>query len=244
MKNICLTLSICASLLVAVATASAEERKFETTVSAGAALTDGNSETLQANASIVAEGEIENLGSVRGGVVGNYGETTANDEKETTVENAQAFANAKRTLSPAAFAYLDTSLLYDNIARIDSRATLGPGAGMFLMKNDTTKISAEAGLSYIWEDVADIDDEYAAARVAERFDHQLNHSARIWQSVEFLPQIDDFGNYLINAEVGVEAALNSRLNLRLVLHNRYDSEPGAGLEQNDLSLIAGVSIKL
>ena len=244
MKNIRMPLAVAVTLLMAVTSSPAEERKFDVTVSAGAALTDGNSETLQANASIVAEGEIENLGSVRGGVVGNYGETTANDEKATTVENAQAFANAKRTLSPAAFAYLATSLLYDNIARIDYRATLGPGAGIFLIKNDTTKLSVEAGFSYIWENVADIDDEYAAARAAERFDHQLGHSARIWQSLEFLPQIDDFGNYLIDAEIGAEAALNSRLNLRLVLHNRYDSEPGTGLEQNDLSLIAGVSIKL
>jgi len=244
MKNTLMTLFVSLALLAAATMSSAEERKFAATVSAGASLTDGNSETLQANAGIVAEGEIEDLGSVRMGVEGNYGETTADDERETTVENVEAFANAKKTLSETTFVYGDTSFLYDDIALINYRATLGPGAGMFLMKNDTTKLSVEAGLSYVWEDVANINDDYAAVRAAERLDHQLNKTARIWQSVEFLPQIDDFANYLINAEVGAEAALNSRLNLRLVLQNRYDSEPGEGLEENDLSLIAGVSIKL
>ena len=244
MKHRRMTLSVCMALLVTVSSSSAEKSKFETTVSAGATLTDGNSETLQANAGIIAKGEQENLGSVRMGVEGSYGETTVNDQKETTVENATAFANAKKTLSETTFSYMDTSFLYDNIARIDYRATLGPGAGLFLIKNGATKLSLEAGLSYIWEDVADISDDYAAVRTAERFEHRLSQNATIWQSLEFLPQIDDFKNYLINAEIGAEAALNSRLNLRLVLQNRYDSEPGAGLVENDLSLIAGVSIKL
>ncbi len=61
-------------------------------------LTDGNSETLGANASLVAEGEKEGLGSVIAGAEVNYGEsrltteatdaggtTTVSETNETTV---------------------------------------------------------------------------------------------------------------------------------------------------------------
>jgi len=35
-----------------------------------------------------------------------------------------------------------------------------------------------------------------------------------------------------------------RLNLRLVLQDKYDNTPGVGLEKNDLTLIGGIRIKL
>jgi hypothetical protein len=36
--------------------------------------------------------------------------------------------------------------------------------------------------------------------------------------------------------------MNAHLNLRLVLQDKYDSTPGAGLEENDVALIAGISL--
>ena len=224
--------------------ATAQDGGLETTVAGGITLTDGNSETLQANGSIVSEGEREGLGSVRFGVEASYGENTVDDQSNTTTENAKVFGNAKKTLSEMTFAYLDVSVLYDDIARIDYRAVAGPGAGLYLVKNDATKLSIESGLSYVWEDVADVSDDYVALRVAQRLDHSLNETAKLWQSVEYLPQVEDFGNYLLNAELGAEAALNARMSLRLVLQDKYDSDPGVGLKENDVTLVAGISVKL
>ena len=59
-----------------------------------------------------------------------------------------------------------------------------------------------------------------------------------------MPQAEDFDDYLLNAELGVEAALNSHVNLRTVLQNRYDNTPGEGLEKNDLALITGIGVSL
>lgn len=235
--------------LVAVAVlagqmAVAADKPFETTVSLGVNLTDGNSETLQANGSLVTEGEKEGLGSVRVGVEGNYGESTINEETDTTVQNAKGFGNVKKTLSPMSFAYLDGNVLYDDIALIDYRVTVGPGLGVFLIKDDATKLSITVGASYIWEEVDNVTDDYASLRVAQRFERQLTATSKIWESVEYLPEFADFNNYLINAEIGAEAALNSRLNLRVVLQDKYDNQPAADLERNDLTLIAGIVFKL
>ncbi len=231
------------SHLIAVAQ-EAKPEGFKSTFSAGLSLTDGNSETLQANASLLTEGEKVGLGSVRAGVEANYGESTVASNKQTTVENVRVFANAKKTVTPRTFASLNGEALYDNIAMIDYRATLGPGFGVFLVKNDRTSFSIEAGPSYIWEEVADVKDDYLALRFAERVDHAFSKTAKVWQSFEYLPRLDDFGDYLMIAEVGAEAALNARLNLRIVLQDKYDSTPGAGLEKSDLSLIAGFSVSL
>ncbi|HPY62663.1 MAG TPA: DUF481 domain-containing protein [Kiritimatiellia bacterium] len=217
---------------------------FATTLNAGLTMTDGNSETLAANASLVTEGEKEGLGSVRAGVEGNYGESTVNDEKETTVENAKVFANVKKTLTPRTFAVLDGSVLYDDVALVDYRVTLGPGLGVYLVKSDKHELSLEIGPSYVWEKVDGVTDDFLALRIAERGSCQITDNTKFVQSVECVPNTEDFNDYLITAEAGVETAMSERWSLRVVLQDKYDSTPAADAEHNDISLIAGVAFTL
>lgn len=235
---------IVATAVAQEAAQDAKTERFKNTLSIGVTMTDGNSETLQANAALVTEGEQKGLGSVRAGIEGNYGESTVGDQKDTTIENARLFANAKKTITSMTFAYLDGSVLYDNIADIDYRTTIGPGLGSYLLKSDTQALSVEAGLSYIWEKVDGLSDNYLAIRIAERFEQTLSATAKAWQSAEYLPKADDFGDYLINAELGLEAAISTSMNLRVVLQDKYDSTPAIELERNDLTLIAGISVNL
>ena len=238
---------------------NAEVKKpgFATSLNAGLTMTDGNSETLAANASLATEGEKEGLGSVIAGIEGNYGESTVEststdadgnvattEADEKTIENAKAHANAKKTLSPMTFAYLDGSLLYDGVALIDYRATLGPGLGFYLVKNDKRSLSLEAGPSYVWEKVDGETDDYLALRFAERYSCQATKTAKLVQSLEYVPEAEDFDNYLLTGEIGVEASINDHLSLRVVVQDKYDNTPAEGKERNDLSLIAGLGLSL
>jgi putative salt-induced outer membrane protein YdiY len=92
--------------------------------------------------------------------------------------------------------------------------------------------------------VNDVKDDYFAVRFGQRLTQALGPSAKLWESVDYVPTADDFSDYLLISEVGVEAAMNSRLSLRVVLQDKYDSTPGEGLEKNDLTLIAGIGVKL
>ena len=238
--------------------AAAPKDGWTTTLNAGLTMTDGNSETLAANVGLAAEGEKDGLGSVIAGADFNYGESTVSstatdpatgesvvtETEETTVENAKIFANAKKTLSPKTFAYLDGTVLYDDVALIDYRATLGPGLGFYLLKNDKRALSLEAGPSYVWEQVDGASNDYLALRFAERYSCQATKTAKLVQSLEYMPEAEDFDNYLMVGEIGVEAAMNDRLSLRVVLQDKYDSTPAPGAERNDLSLIAGLGFTL
>lgn len=236
----------------------APESGFETALNVGLSLTDGNSETLTANGSLVTEGEKDGLGSVLAGVEANYGENTVVsettdeatgetmrvEEDDTTVNNAKAYVNVKKTLSDMTFAYLDGSVLTDDIALIDYRAMTGPGLGAYLIKNDQRTLSLEAGPSYLWEKVSDVSDDYLVLRFAERYVCQATETAKLIQSLEYIPEASDFDSYLLNAEIGLEAAMNDHLSLRVVLQDTYDSTPAAEAERNDLSLIAGIGLTL
>lgn len=234
------------AFLTAVGGAVAQEgaAPMKISLDIGATLTDGNSESTKANASLNVQAEKEKLGSILGGIQVNYGESKVDGEEEKDLDNAKAFINVKKTATPMTFFYFDTSALYDNIADIDYRLTAGPGGGFYAVKSARDTLSFEAGPTYVWERVAEEDDDYLAVRVAQRYEHVFAPGTRFWQSAEYLPEAGDFGNHLLNAEVGCEAALNSRMSLRLVLQDKYDSEPGPDLERNDILFIAGVSFKL
>ncbi len=233
-----------ASLGLAASAQDEADASFKNTLAAGLTLTDGNSETLQANASLLSVGEKEGLGTIRAGIEANYGESQVADTKETTVDNAKAYFNAKKTLSRVTFSYVDLSVMYDDIAKVDYRTTFGPGLGLYVLKSDARSLLVEAGPAYIWEKVDGVSSDYLAIRVAERFELQLSETANLWQSAEYLPEAEDFENYLLNAEVGIEAAVNSRVSLRLVYQYKYDNQPGEDLEKGDRTLIAGVSVSL
>lgn len=222
----------------------AKEAEFDTTLAAGLTLTKGNSESSQFNASILTVGEKENLGSIRAGAEFNYGESTVDDESDVSTENFKLFGNAQKEINKFNTYYLDGSYFEDNVAEVDYRITFGPGFGHYTIKNPETKLLFEAGPSYVWESVAGDSDHFAALRIAERFDHKLSDTSKVWQSLEILPQIDDFSRHLMNFELGVESKLNDTINLRVVFQDKYNSEPGEGNDKNDLTLIAGISMKL
>ncbi|NLB56618.1 MAG: DUF481 domain-containing protein [Lentisphaerae bacterium] len=227
-------------------TANAEEksRKFESSLSLGITYTDGNSENLLFNAALTTEGEREGLGSIKAGIEGNYGNSRVDEEKETTVKNAKAFLDAKKTISPKTYGGLDLTALYDDIAEIDYRLIIAPNLGMYAVKSDKLALCFEVGPAYVFEKLDGEDADYFALRLAEECKFQISETAKAWQSAEYLSKADDFDKYLINAELGVEAALNSRLNLRVTLKNRYDNEPSDEKERNDFQLIAGINIAL
>lgn len=238
---------VCAATVIAgVAWAqapAAPAAKNERSFNAGLTLTDGNSETMAANASLIASGEKQGLGSYRVGLEGNYGESTVDEITSTTVGNAKGYGTVRRTLSDRLYATLDATVLHDDIAEIAYRATLGPGLGVYLVKNERVALSFDLGPSYVWEEVGGIEDDYLALRAAQRLDVRFNANAKLWESVEYVPDVEDFGSYLLNAEVGVEATLTERIVLRIVLQNKYDSTPSAGLEKSDLSLVSGLGVK-
>lgn len=244
MKKVFITFLYACTFPVLVMAQNEKTAELQSTLILGISLTDGNSETFQANAAIVTEGEKAGFASVRAGVEGNYGESTIDNQKETTVENAHAFGNIKKTLTKRTFVSLDSSALYDDIAQIDYRVILSPCLGAYLVKNDQISLSVETGPSYVWERLDELNDDYLALRFGERFNYRISKTAKIWQSLDYLPRADDFNDYLLNAELGAEAVMNTFMSLRFVLQDKYDSSPGEESKKNDITLIAGISLLL
>ncbi len=71
----------------------------------------------------------------------------------------------------------------------------------------------------------------------------IGYNARVWQSLELLPQVNELDKYLVNAEIGIEAAISKKISLQAILQDTYANQPAPGRKANDLKLISGLKYK-
>ena len=211
---------------------------WETSAALGLTLTRGNSETLLFSGSILSEKKWD-MNEVRLGADATYGE----DRDVKNAEAVHGFGQYNRLFTERAFGYLRLDALHDAVADVEYRVTISPGVGYYFIKNERTTLSGEVGPGYIFEKLGSNTDEYATLRIAERFEHKFNDRVKLWQSVEFLPQVDDFSNYLVNSEIGIDTSLTDKLSLRVFAIDTYDSEPAEGRDKNDLKLVTAIAYK-
>ena len=218
--------------------------------SVGLTLTRGNSKTVTLNADIKTERKGPKNEFFLGADAA-YGETEDLETEETdrTAGSVHGFGQWNHLFTERFYGYARLDGLHDAVADVHYRFTVGPGAGYYFIKNPKTYLAGEVGPGYVTERIhnnvtgRDNNNDYMTIRFADRFEHKFSDTVRIWQTAEFLPQVDRWHNYIINAEVGVESALSKRLSIRSMVQDTYDNEPAQGRKKNDLKWITALAYK-
>ena len=179
------------------------------------------------------------------GVSGGYGDNTVNGVNTNTAEFLQGYGQYNRLFTDRFYGGLRVDGQYDGIAGIDYRFKISPMAGYYLIKNTKMMLAVEAGPSLIEEQLKDQpSDAYWAARFAERFEYKLTATTKVWESLDYLPQVDDWAeNYLADLEAGIDTAINKHWSLRVVFQDQFANDPAPGRKKNDIRLIAGTAFK-
>jgi putative salt-induced outer membrane protein len=214
------------------------KERWDSSAALGFNLTAGNSDTVLFTLQVQTEREWEK-DLWRLGATASYGE---NDGDKST-ERAGAFAEYQRLLTERLYAGLKLEVARDAIADVEYRATISPALGYYFIKSERTQLSGEIGPSFVLEKTGDGTKEYVALRLGERFEHKFNDRAKMWQTAEIFPQVDDVENFIARAELGTEAALNSKLSIRVVVKDEYDNQPAAGRKSNDVAVISSLVYK-
>jgi putative salt-induced outer membrane protein YdiY len=220
------------------AAAAPDPSLWKTSASAGVSLTRGNSETLMVNASILSEKKwAKNELSL--GASATYGE----DSDKVNASTLGGFGQYNRLFSDRFFGYLRIDANHDDIAKVDYRVTLSPGVGYYFIKDKKFTLSGEVGPSYVFERLDGDDRNYLTVRFGEKFTWQINDRARFWQTLDYSPKVDEWSDYVLNAEVGIETDITKHLGLRVAAIDSYRSRPAAHRKENDLKLIASAVYK-
>jgi putative salt-induced outer membrane protein YdiY len=209
----------------------------------GLSLARGNANTFLMNASASAENVWEQ-NDLKLGAEGQYGLNNWGQTNQTrSTEAVHGFTEYKRLFTDRFYGSARIDGFHDDIASVQYRVIVGPAAGYYFIKSAASKLSLEAGPSFIYERVGHEDKGYVTLRVSERGEHAFSKAAKVWEQVDWLPQVDRFSNYLLNSEVGVEAALNSRFSLRVCADDMFNSKPAAGRKENDITLVSSLVYK-
>jgi putative salt-induced outer membrane protein len=221
-----------------IAVVSTNQPAWESSISAGLSLTKGNSDTLLATAAFKTRKKTtEN--EFMFGVDGSYGENDSVKNNETL----HGVGQYNHLFGERFYDFFNLEGLHDGIADLQYRFTLSPGAGYYFVKETNTTLAGEVGPGLIFQRLGGVDTTYASLRLAERFEHKLNNGARVWERAEILPQVNKPENFLVNAEIGAEAALTKTFSLRVTLQDNFVNQPAPGRKDNDVKLISSVVYK-
>lgn len=223
---------------------------WKSSFTAGLTLTRGNSHSL------LYYGGIESVRKTPAneyllGSAGSYG----SQDSEQSVNTYKVHGQWNHLFTERFYSYLRAEAMRDIVADVDYRITVGPGAGYYLVKNTNTTLSVEAGAGAEFQRIGETtlvgtnsvgsykSESFATVRFAEKFEHKLNDRARLWQNMEILPQADEFDNYLVNFELGVETGLTKSVSLKTFMVDNFATQPASGRQKNDFKLVSGLTYK-
>ncbi len=204
-------------------------------LSVGVNLKQGNTESTQAHAKF--EAKKKNAWDMALQI--SYTET---DNKKTS-DDAKGHIEYTEPFSERLYGSLRVSAEYDGPADLRYRVVFGPAIGVYLFNTNDHSLKVEIGPSYVTETTGDEHKEYGSIRVAERYERTWSDGSKIWQSMEYLPDVTDWNNYVLSSEVGLEAAIEKQFSLKLTVQHKYTAEPAEDKRPGDLAVISSLSYK-
>jgi len=163
---------------------------------------------------------------------------------DTSTDSFRIQGQYNRQVNERFFYGINGSYFTDRVADLDYRTELGLILGYNLIKNDDTSLSLEIGPGMAWEEQGGKSHDLVINRFAQRFEHKLKKRAKIWQSIAFTPKFDDFNDYNLIVEAGIDTTISEHWALRSSIRHQYDSSPAAGRQSDDTTLLMGLSYSL
>ena len=185
-----------------------------------------------------------------------YSESGASKHtKEKSTDRWEIEGQHDHFWKPTVYSYENARWEKDNIAGLDYRLRLGAGAGyQWLEKTayDSTGVwtfSQEAGLAWIRSSFAQKDPDAEDSYVTLRYAHHLTYlpkwsaGVEVFHNFEYLPQVDDWENYLAKADLGLTTKIILNFDLLAKVEWDYNSRPSVGRKSSDTRYIVGLGYK-
>jgi putative salt-induced outer membrane protein YdiY len=131
----------------------------------------------------------------------------------------------------------------DTFEGIDFRSTTAAGLTYRFIKKERLSLEGSAGLSYRYESYSDpaVDsDGFPGLDFGLDLDWQFSDWGKLVTKIDYIPSLNDFADYLIVHESGIDIPLDTADNwvMRLGLSNNYNSSPSGGRDKMDTTYFA------
>lgn len=226
-----------------IAKLNPDKPKWTGVVSAGATFVRGNTKSDTASVGLEASRRTEKDRTSFGA-----GYFTAkqrdNDTRESSTIADNWFAKGQYDyfISDKLYGYGNLRYEKDRIADLEYRYTSGIGMGYQWLEGSDWNLSTEAGFNYVSEkyDKSDEKRDYMAGRLAYHLDKAFNDKIKAFHNAEYIPSFEYVDDFLVNADIGLRAAMTARLSFEAKSQLIYNSNPSDDRNKKDLRHIIGV----
>ena len=224
--------------VISAANAATVVQGWDSSIDFGVTLTRGNSETTLVT-STLALSKIKGQDEYNAGLAYSFGD----DGGSVITDEITGFFNWNRLATDTTYYGFRLEGRRDDIAEIDYRFQGTLLYGIYAIKNDKTTLAFEGGPGYTVESLDGEDKTYPHFYIGQRASHWMTDNTKLFQSLAAYGSLEDFSDHNLIFTLGVESMMNESLSLKVILEDKYQSEPADGAKQNDLKLISGISYK-
>ncbi|MDB5851345.1 MAG: hypothetical protein JWP29_5097 [Rhodoferax sp.] len=160
----------------------------------------------------------------------------------TTTSNRMLAGQYDKFLNAKDYLFVNAKAQTDKQADLNLRSTLGGGYGRQFVENELTKLSAEAGLSYVNEnyDLAP-NKSFPALTLGLNYEQKLFDSRLVvFNKTDVSVSLSNTQDTLLKNKFGFRVPIANGLNLSTQLNVAYDKSPPPGVKHTDTGLVVGV----
>jgi putative salt-induced outer membrane protein YdiY len=222
-------------------TPSALPAGFSGSVSAGLALTGGNTSTNNFNLAFAVLRDLKTRNVVKAN--GLYLRGSQNDT--LNVDRTSANLRDEYTLSGRTFLFGQTDYVRDKFKEINYLFAPTAGAGYKIVNNDNMLLLIDGGAGGYWEKNPGLPVKKSGSVTAgQRFSRKVSSSVSLTQSLASIWKMDDFSDSLSNFAAGVTTSVNNRLDIKLEFLDTFKNQPSrSGIKKNDTAFVTALVVK-
>lgn len=162
----------------------------------------------------------------------------------TSSDNWEVQGKYDYFFTPKWYGFVSALVGKDRIQDLNLRFIPSAGVGYQWVESAKMNFNTEAGLAWVYEDyeTQETKDDISL-RLAYHFDYRFNERVSMFHNLEYLPSLEDFGSYLIKADVGLRSDITKSMFVEGKIEETYNSEPAPGNSRHDTKYIVGVGWK-
>ena len=207
-----------------------EERAWSAAITLGTSVTTGNTDVRSASANATAQRKWADKARLNLNLLWNFQET----DDVITQRKLYGAAKYDRFITEKLYWYLQATGDKDEQARVELRATAGPGLGYQFLDTEKWKVAGELGVSYYYEEfTSGVRNEYAAARIAWDWAWTPSDVFRLVQNGQVFPSLEDQDDVYSRLDTSAQVTLTGSLIAALQWVWDWNNTPEEGLERSD-----------
>jgi len=207
----------------------------------GLSLTQGNSDTLNINATIDNTYDPKAKNAMRWNALFLRGKQNG----VLSVYRVSAMFRDEYIVNGRVFTFAQIDGLHDTFKGVDYVVDPAAGVGYKVIDTKPTSFNVDAGVGGVIEkDIGSPATGSGALTFSEKLVHQLSDTTTLKQSATSLLKMSDFPDGLYTFQIGIAARVNSRLQLTVDLLDTFKNHPVDGLtHKHDVALVTGIVAK-